>query len=179
MSLLPNERYHAIVVDEGQDFAADWLQTLDLLLVAPGEDVLWVFHDPGQALYRDDVVAASGLDLERLELLENHRNPAPVAELASRFYTGEGTPVGYRDSGIKPRIVEAAAGAETLDALRKELHRLVIEEGVRTWDICVLSGRTAPESEVWRQRSVRLRRPGQCRPGGGRPARRPATGADR
>ncbi len=152
MSLLPDERYHAIVVDEGQDFAADWLQTLDLLLHAPGEDVLWVFHDPGQALYRDDVVAASGLGLEPLELLENRRNPAPVAELASRFYTGEGTPFAMRDSGLKPRIVEAAAGPDTLEALRKELHRLVIEEGVRTWDICVLSGASATDSQVWRQR---------------------------
>jgi hypothetical protein len=152
MSLLPDERYHAIVVDEGQDFAADWLQTLDLLLHAPGEDVLWVFHDPGQALYRDDVVAASGLGLEPLELLENRRNPIPVAELASRFYMGEGTPFAMRDSGLRPRIIEAAAGAETLEALRKELHRLVIEEGVRTWDICVLSGVSAPDSDVWRQR---------------------------
>ncbi len=152
MSLLPDERYHAIVVDEGQDFAADWLQTLDLLLHAPGEDVLWVFHDPGQALYRDDVVAAAGLGLEPLELLENRRNPAPVAELASRFYTGAGTPFAMRESGLRPRIIEAAAGAETLEALRRELHRLVMEEGVRTWDIGVLSGVSARDSGVWRQR---------------------------
>ena len=52
---------------------ADWLETLDLLLHAPGEDVLWVFHDPGQALYRDD--RRGQLGLERLELLENRRNP--------------------------------------------------------------------------------------------------------
>jgi len=54
----------------------------------PGKGVLWVFHDPGQTLYRDDVVARSGLELERLERLEpleNHRNPVPVAALASRF----------------------------------------------------------------------------------------------
>jgi len=44
-----------------------------------------VFHDTGQALYPDDVVARSGLDLERRELLEDHRNPVPVAALASRF----------------------------------------------------------------------------------------------
>ena len=104
------------------------------------------------ALYRDDVVAASGLGLEPLELLENRRNPAPVAELASRFYTGEGTPFAMRDSGLRPRIIEAAAGPDTLEALRTELHRLVIEEGVRTWDICVLSGRSAPDSPVWGQR---------------------------
>ncbi len=50
-------RYHAIVVDEGQDFARGWLDSLYLMLTDPAHDVLYVFHDPDQALYRDDVVA--------------------------------------------------------------------------------------------------------------------------
>jgi hypothetical protein len=36
-----------------QDFARGGLETLDFLLQSPGEDTLWVFHDPWQALYRD------------------------------------------------------------------------------------------------------------------------------
>jgi hypothetical protein len=42
---LPTERFHAIVIDEGQDFARGWIETLDFLLRSPGEDTLWVFHD--------------------------------------------------------------------------------------------------------------------------------------
>src|SRR5690606_31864100 len=57
----PDMRFHATVVDEGQDFAARWLRSLDRLSESPGEDVLWVFHDPGQALFRDDVVDSAGL----------------------------------------------------------------------------------------------------------------------
>jgi superfamily I DNA/RNA helicase len=47
-------RYHAIVVDEGQDFARDSLDSLHLMLTDPEHDVLYVFHDPDQSLYRGD-----------------------------------------------------------------------------------------------------------------------------
>lgn len=148
----PEMRFHAAVVDEGQDFATRWLRSLDRLLESPGEDVLWVFHDPGQALFRDDQVDAAGLGLTTLHLFENHRNPEPVAELAARLYRGGEVPVSYREGGATPRMVEAAPGRETLEALRKELHRLVHDEGVKAYDIAVLSGRSTEASEVWRQR---------------------------
>ena len=104
---LPSERFHAIVVDEGQDFARGWLETLDFLLDSPGEDTLWVFHDPGQALYRDDV--AGELGLERLELHENWRNPESVAALAGRFYHGGEEISALREGGIRHRVIEARA----------------------------------------------------------------------
>lgn len=44
---LPDRRYHAVVVDEGQDFEARWFELLQRLLVDP-DDVFWVFHDPGR-----------------------------------------------------------------------------------------------------------------------------------
>ena len=60
----PEQRYHAIVVDEGQDFALDWLASLQLLLMEPEHDVFWVFHDPAQALSRPDVVERLALERE-------------------------------------------------------------------------------------------------------------------
>jgi hypothetical protein len=106
---LPDERFHAIVVDEGQDFEARWFDALEALLVDPGHDVLWVFHDPGQALYREDVVG--GMGLIQLELFENRRNPGPVAALASRFYLG-GTAVSDlrdgEDDGADDGVGDAA-----------------------------------------------------------------------
>ena len=148
---LPDERYHAIVVDEGQDFELAWLESLLFLLHDPEHDVLWVFHDPGQALFRDDVVARLGLP--RLELFHDYRCPAPVGELAARFYHGPGEPVVVASGGRAPRIIVAAPGAETVEALRVELHRLTVEEGIKAWQIVVLSGRSAADSAVWRARS--------------------------
>jgi superfamily I DNA/RNA helicase len=150
MDALPDERFHAIVVDEGQDFERGWLETLDLLLVAPGEDLLWVFHDPGQALFRDDRVGE--LRFARLDLFENLRNPGPVSALADRFYRGGESVAGVRENGVPVRIVEAAPGREALEALRKELHRLMVEEQVAPSDLAVLSGTSAEKSEVWRKR---------------------------
>ncbi len=147
---LSDVRYDAIVIDEGQDFAADWLLGLELLLQDPDHSILWVFHDPGQALYRDDVVGALGL--EPFELFEDYRSPAPVAALAARFYRGPGEPTPMSEGGLAPVVMEADPGPPTVEAVRRELHRVVAVEGVRPWDVVVLSGRPAVDSEVWRQR---------------------------
>jgi len=146
---LPNARYHAIVVDEGQDFEASWFDLLERLLIDPG-DVFWVFHDPGQALIRTDVVA--GLGFERLELFENHRNPGSIAELAARFYRGGERATAFRETERRYTIIGAEPGQPTRDALRKTLHRLIEEERVAPFRIAVLSGARADASEVWRHR---------------------------
>jgi len=148
---LPDERFHAIVVDEGQDFELAWLESLGFLLHAPDEDVLWVFHDPGQALFREDRVAELGLP--RIELYEDYRSPAPVAELAARFYRGPLEPYAMEQAGRPPVIEAAEPGRETVEAVRRHLHRLLVDEEVRSWDVVVLSGGSAPRSEVWRQRT--------------------------
>jgi hypothetical protein len=147
---LPAEHFHAIVVDEGQDFARDWLETLDFLLQDPGEDTLWVFHDPGQALYRDDVVGELGL--ERIELHENWRNPESVATLAGRFYRGGEEVSAFREGGIRHRVIDADPGDATLEELRKVLHELTEVEKVPPWEIAVLSGGSAEKSDAWRTR---------------------------
>jgi hypothetical protein len=148
-------RYQAVIVDEGQDFHRSWLESLDLLLSAPGEDVLFVFHDPSQALYREDPLASeevrSSLALTPLSMLDNCRNSATVHELAARFYTGEGPITALREDGRQPDVIVAEEGAQTLEALRRVLHRLVVEEQVAPWRIAVLSGHSHSESAVWRQ----------------------------
>jgi len=40
IAALPGLRFHAVIVDEGQYFARPWVESLDLLLDRPGEDVL-------------------------------------------------------------------------------------------------------------------------------------------
>jgi hypothetical protein len=147
---LPHERFHALVIDEGQDFEPAWLTSLDFLLRDPQEDILWVFHDPGQALYRDDRVADLGL--EAIYLAEDYRCPAPVTDLAARFYSGPERPQSVIGEGRAPVIVEAEPGKPTVEAVRRQLHGLIHDQGVRPWDIAVLSGTTATKSEVWRKR---------------------------
>ena len=149
IAALPDTRYHAIVVDEGQDFESRWFVLLQRLLTDP-DDVFWVFHDPGQALFRADVVADLGL--ERHELFENLRNPESVAQLAARFYRGGEEPIVMRETGRRHAVIDAEPGPATLEALRKTLHRLIEEERVPPWKIAVLSGESATTSIVWQRR---------------------------
>jgi superfamily I DNA/RNA helicase len=143
-------RYHAIAVDEGQDFATDWLASLDALLETPKEDILYVFHDPAQAIYRDDSVAQLGLPEYPIEL--NCRNAQPIHNLVRRF-AGEGLTVeALRSDGRQPELIEAGDDGDTLEALRRVLHRLRADEGIRLGQIAVLTGRSLEDSAVWRQR---------------------------
>jgi hypothetical protein len=143
-------RYHAIAVDEGQDFATDWLASLDALLETPKEDILYVFHDPAQAIYRDDSVAQLGLPEYPIEL--NCRNAQPIHNLFRRF-AGEGLTVeALRSDGRQPELIEAGDDGDTLEALRRVLHRLRADEGIRLGQIAVLTGRSLEDSAVWRQR---------------------------
>jgi hypothetical protein len=143
-------RYHAVIVDEGQDFAVGWLESLKFLLHDTEHGVFWVFHDPAQALYRPDVVAQ--LNLERVELFEDHRNPPAVARMAARFRNDADEIEIYREEGLPAEVIAAAPGAETVEQLRKALHRLTVDEQVPGFRIAVLSGVSASASDVWRRR---------------------------
>jgi hypothetical protein len=140
-------RYHAIVVDEGQDFDAGWLLSLEGLLFGGREDVLYVFHDPAQALFRDDAVG--GLGMPDIPLAINCRNAQPIHALIERF-AGEGLSAeALRHDGRKPELIEADGPQATIKALQKVLHRLRVDEGVKPWDIAVLTGARLEDSPVW------------------------------
>ena len=140
-------RYHAIVVDEGQDFADDWLLSLENLLFDGRDDVFYVFHDPAQAIYRDDHVA--GLGMTEYPLDVNCRNAQPIHDVVRRF-AGEGlASEALRSDGRPPEFVEADGPEATVRALRGVLHHLRVEEQVNPWDIVVLTGARLETSAVW------------------------------
>lgn len=143
-------RYHAIVVDEGQDFEPDWLLALEALSFGGREDVLYVFHDPAQAIYREDAVSQLGLQEYAIGL--NCRNAQPIHRVVARFAQGGLESDALRDDGRAPDLIEADDAAATLEALRTTLHRLRVEEDVPPWHIAVLTGAKLQESAVWRQR---------------------------
>jgi superfamily I DNA/RNA helicase len=146
-------RYHAIVVDEGQDFDPGWLASLDELLVEPREDVLYVFHDPAQALYREDCVGQLGLETT-VELDQNCRNAQPIHAIVERLSEGGLATEALRSDGRAPELIEADGPEPTVEALRGVLHRLRSLEGehINPWDMAVLTGVSLEDSVVWRHR---------------------------
>ncbi len=143
-------RVQALVIDEGQDFDELWLMLLEQLLVDPKRGVLYVFHDPAQAIYRPDAVATLGL--EEYPLPDNCRNARPIHDLAYRFYDGTLPAEAVREDGREPLIVEAEGPVATVDAVRAALHDLVHVEKVDRAQIAVLTGVSLEHSATWRQR---------------------------
>ena len=84
-----DERYGAIVVDEGQDFRQEAWTALGLLLRDVDGGPFVVFHDENQDVYGgagDFPVPTSPIVLTR-----NCRNTRPIHDVAYRYYRGEPT----------------------------------------------------------------------------------------
>jgi len=143
-------RYHAIVVDEGQDFDGGWLASLEGLLHGGREDVLYVFHDPAQAIFRDDQTGELGLTEYPLDF--NCRNAAPIHAMILPLAKGGLATLARRRDGRPPELITAEGDAQTVEALRIVLHRLVAVEGVAPGSIAVLTGLGLEHSAVWAQR---------------------------
>ena len=143
-------RYHAIVVDEGQDFDTGWLASLEGLLHGRKDDVLYVFHDPAQAIFRDDHIGELGLTEFPLDF--NCRNAKPIHDLIVPLARGGLATLARRRDGRPVELITAEGDAQTIEALRVVLHRLVDTEGVAPGSIAVLTGLGLEHSAVWAHR---------------------------
>ena len=73
---IPEEgRFDALIVDEGQDFEAEWFEILRLFL-KEGASILWL-EDPDQNLQDKPPVAMEGF--VRYCSLVNYRSPESIA----------------------------------------------------------------------------------------------------
>lgn len=82
-SLPREQRFDAIVVDEGQDFRPLWWEAVIALLTDRGGNGLFVFSDSNQSVYHRR--PARPLGMVPLSLRENLRNTKQIANLAGAF----------------------------------------------------------------------------------------------
>jgi superfamily I DNA/RNA helicase len=133
----PDLKWDAIVVDEGQDFQAEWWVTLMECLRDPDEGFLWVFHDDNQLIFQERPEIPDGLMPVSLD--ENLRNTQTIHGLTERFYSGpdfiaagpDGRDIDFRfarDHAVQRRMVS------------RIIHDLIHNEGVPAHDIAVLTG---------------------------------------
>jgi superfamily I DNA/RNA helicase len=136
-------RFHAIVVDEGQDFLDSWWDPLMLSLADVKGGIVYVFHDDNQKLYRRTSAFPAGLF--EITLQENLRNTRRISALTERFY--QGPPM--RAIGPEGQDVDRIAihdASEIERQVSRALHHLIKNNGVAPADIAVLigSGRACP-----------------------------------
>jgi len=138
-ALVPNNKYDAIIVDEGQDFNENWWIALESTLREDKKSILYVFYDDNQTVYHNQAAPPSDLDLSDILLNENLRNTRAIFKMVHRHYQGEET---VRPRGPAGRTVETIAydsPQEMSKQLGLVLHRLLRDEGFTHHDIVVLT----------------------------------------
>ncbi len=129
------DRYDAIVCDEGQDFGEDYWIPIELLLADEKNSPLYIFYDENQDLY----ARASSFPItdEPFPLTINCRNTCNIHNASYHYYHGEA----IAPPAIEGRDVEVLAAA-SVEPQVKKLHRRIVElidrEGVQPEDIVVL-----------------------------------------
>ena len=146
MEAMPELRYDAIVVDEGQDFEDTWWIALERCLVDPDYSVLYIFHDTNQILYRERGRLPEGLI--EIPLLENLRNTRSIFRLVEHYYHGEDSPEARGPVGRTPEILGYADAAGMRRQVARVLSRLIGTEGLDSSEIIVLTPRALDGSAL-------------------------------
>ena len=140
-------RFDALIVDEGQDVAADWWLPLQILLVDPDRSPLYVFFDDNQKLFP----VPTGLPFleEPFQLTVNCRNTRRINELVMRFYKG-GTMEAPGPEGppVDRHVYETEA--ELLAQLDEAVAQWIGEAEVAPDDIALLTAHSAARSALWK-----------------------------
>ena len=139
-------RFDALVIDEGQDFEPAWIDLLGTLLKKP-DDPWWVFHDPAQAF--STPWQPDRLKFQPFRLRHNLRNPRKIHSWAEAQRTDGLTSIPVRTTEGSVDEVPLHPSGQT-QSLKNVLRRLT-EEGVKSWDIAILTGGSVRNSQVWRE----------------------------
>ena len=139
------ERYDAVVVDEGQDFHADWWDAIEAINADGERGCLYVFYDPAQNLYNDGGVSIPTLG-DPYPLQTNCRNTQSIARTCGDILDRDiDTPVGA-PAGIQTEVVSIHDHGETIQVLSRWLKDWVKKEGVSPAQIAILSPFTQSRS---------------------------------
>jgi hypothetical protein len=142
----------AIVVDEGQDLSDNWWVPLQCLLGDPDHGIFYVFFDDNQNLYR--AAQSIPLELAPFPLTRNCRNTQRIHETVMKFYRSDQKPLGQGPVGRPVEIHTYDDMGSLKRTLSQVLHRLVVEEGMLTEDIVILTPRSRELSSLWRLGTV-------------------------
>jgi superfamily I DNA and RNA helicase len=135
-------QYDALLVDEAQDFAMDWLSVTQSLVANDG--LLYLFADSHQDLYRRGWSTPEGL--VELELTVNCRNTRPIARRVASIFGDrlDGKLVG----GPEPRFVEIDRREQLVPYVVGLVESLLIEDMIAPSQLIVLTDSTSVVSEL-------------------------------
>lgn len=156
MSEHPDQRYEAVIIDEGQDFQDHWWLAVQGSLHKSGK--LRVFVDNNQNVYGVDPNLIEDIEAMPVDLTLNFRNTKSIHKVASVHYKGVETRATGPD-GIEVSWILAHNAQAKIDTCIKQFSRLIDNDKVVQGDIAVLFNRQSTKEEFLRkieERSIKV-----------------------
>jgi hypothetical protein len=116
-------RYDAIIVDEGQDFVADWWLPIEELLTDSREGVMYVFYDPEQNIFAREFGFL--VNEAKLALDKNCRNTHQIANYVNNLSASAMAPAEFTEEGFAPEEHVVHSPEEELAAVERIVSELV------------------------------------------------------
>jgi superfamily I DNA and RNA helicase len=135
-------QYDAVLVDEAQDFAMEWLSVTQSLVADDG--LLYLFADSHQDLYRRGWSIPEGL--VELELTVNCRNTGPIARRVASIFDDRLD--GKFVDGPEPRFVEVDRREQLAPYVVGLVESIVLEDKIEPTQLIVLTDSTSVVSEL-------------------------------
>lgn len=140
------QRFDAIIVDEGQDFTEEMWAALTSLLRDPAEGTLYIFFDDNQRLYHPE--GTFPISTPPYHLTRNCRNTQEIHKAVSMFHQSATPPECIGPEGRKPHALEVPDGANERRCIEDHIRYLVDTEKVQPGEIAVLTRRSR-ERSAW------------------------------
>ncbi len=128
----------AVIVDEGQDFMANWYNSLDCLLRDPEESYFYVFFDPCQRIYPERRVEDWPLREIPHRLIWNCRNTKRINEFVAEIAGIEPYSPDFCFEGSAVELISYEEPPEQVKAIEGIVSHL-LKEGVEPGQIVILS----------------------------------------
>ena len=140
---LPDERFDAVVVDEGQDFEADWWDGLEMVNREMTDGPLFIFHDPAQRIFSGNTQYYPALG-EPFELPTNCRNTEAISKQCGRVID-KVIPVRANTPMGRAPVKLTAATADVQRATVDKQVREWTQAGIKPGQIAVVTARRAED----------------------------------
>lgn len=138
IDLLPDEKFDAIVIDEAQDFYADWWYPIELLDKQEDDGLLYVFYDPEQNLYNKDGISIPPLG-NPFPLPTNCRNTKAIAKTCGDILHKEITTHQRAPKGLNTEIIQETTVDEIVKRLNTWIKEWVKKEHIKPSQVVVLA----------------------------------------
>jgi superfamily I DNA/RNA helicase len=142
------QRFDAIIVDEGQDFSEEMWAALTSLLHDPDAGTLYIFFDDNQRLYHTE--GAFPITTPPFHLNRNCRTTQEIHKAVSMFHQSDVPSECIGPEGRKPHALEVPEGANERRCIEEHIRHLVEDEKVEPGEIAILTRRSR-ERSAWNQ----------------------------